>query len=106
MDRSYPHWYHDEPCVEGPMDEMCCEEKANVYPYPGGTLKDRLLCMLGNEVIFSVDASICGRSSLVGVLCYVGCDFIIVNSVIRCKRIPLHIPINMIRLIAPYKCRK
>lgn len=45
----------------------------------------------------------CGRESFCGTLCYVGCDFIIINVNIRHRCLSLHIPIKMIRFIAPYK---
>ena len=107
MDCKYPHWYHGDKmeCCE-PMDkDMCCDEHmhSKMYNYPDAVFKDRLLCLLGDEVLFSVDARFCGRESFCGTLCYVGCDFIIVNVCIRRRPVSMHVPIKMIRFIAPYK---
>lgn len=102
MDSKYPHWYYG------------CEE---MFPYGGefdekqvlfdgcecheANFKDRLLCLLGDEVLLSVDARIFRQDCFRGTLCYVGCDFIIVNTCIRRRSLSLHIPIKMIRVIAP-----
>lgn len=67
---------------------------------PDASFKDRLLGMLGNKVLFSVDARICGKETLTGSLCYVGCDFIIVNVCIHRKPLSMYVPINMIRFFA------
>lgn len=105
MDRDYPHWYGDkQPCPSDSVSD--CQEQKCLHAYPGVTLKDRLLLLLGDRVLFSVDAPICHHTSLIGLLCYVGTDFIIVNSRLRCKPIALHVPIDMIRFITPYKCKK
>ena len=62
MDGKYPHWYHDEmedccPHLEQPMlHQECMPPKA--YTSPEKSFKDRLLCMLGDDVIFSVDARV------------------------------------------------
>jgi len=108
MDFKYPHWYQDgnlEPCCEDYLvKDMCCEEAPyKMFEFHRESLKDRILCLLGCEVLFSVDARICGRESFCGTLCYVGCDFIIVNVNVRHRCISMHIPIKMIRFIAPYK---
>jgi len=111
MDSKYPHWYQDdkkmEPCCDYMPKEMCCEEPMayKMAGYQGETLKDRILCLLGDEVLFSVDARICRRESFCGTLCYVGCDFIIVNISLYKRPVSMHVPINMIRFIAPFKGR-
>lgn len=99
MDCNYPHWYNNE-CVETPneMGYNCCEPRMGAYP--DASFKDRLLGMLGNKVLFSVDARVCGRETLCGSLCYVGCDFIIVNVCIHRKPISMYVPICMIRFFA------
>lgn len=107
MDNKFPHWYHDDdkmdPCCDYMEKEMLCEDYPYKQAYPMETLKDRILCLLGDEVVFSVDARLCGKESICGTLCYVGCDFIIVNTCIRRKSVSLHIPICMLRFIAPFK---
>lgn len=107
MDSKYPHWYHDSEKMDYCCDDMgkdCFEPvSGKIYAFPDSTFKDRLLCLLGDEVLFSVDASLCRRQSFCGTLCYVGCDFIIVNACVRRKSISMHIPINMIRFIAPFQ---
>lgn len=110
MDYKYPHWYQCEggmePCCEDyPVKDACCEEHMpyKMYDFHRESLKDRILCLLGDEVIFSVDARICNRESFCGTLCYVGCDFIIVNVNLRRRCISMHVPICMIRFIAPFK---
>lgn len=108
MDCKYPHWYQEdkmEPCCEEHMVDYCCDDHApyKMYEFHRETLKDRLLCLLGCEVIFSVDARVCGRESFCGTLCYVGCDFLIVNVNVRHRCLSMHIPIKMIRFISPYK---
>lgn len=99
MDCNYPHWYNNE-CVETPGEGAynCCEPHMNAYP--DASFKDRLLSMMGSRVLFSVDARICGRETICGSLCYVGCDFIIVNVCIHRKPISMYIPIHMIRFFA------
>lgn len=94
----------DSCCDNTPM-EMCEHMPGKIVPYPNAHFKDRLMCLIGDEVLFSVDANFCGRESFCGTLCYVGCDFIIVNVCVRRKSISMHIPICMLRLIAPYKGR-
>ena len=108
MDAKYPHWYCDDEkspvcdCDDqGMMYEDCTNYK--MQPFQTETLKDRIMCMLGNEVMFSVDARICRRETFCGTLCYVGCDFIIVNVCLRGKSASLHIPIRMLRFITPFK---
>lgn len=68
MDFKYPHWYHQD----GPVDcccpdeymVNCCEEvPGRTWDFHRESLKDRILCLLGCEVIFSVDARICSRES-------------------------------------------
>lgn len=108
MDYKYPHWYQEgpmEPCCEEYMvKDPCCEEVPyKMFDFHRESLKDRILCLLGCEVIFSVDARICRRESFCGTLCYVGCDFIIVNVTVRRRCLSMHIPIKMIRFIAPFK---
>jgi hypothetical protein len=107
MDCKYPHWYHGDKmeCCEEMDKDMCYDEHMypKMYNYPDAMFKDRLLCLLGDEVLFSVDARFCGRESFCGTLCYVGCDFIIVNVCIRRRPVSMHVPIKMIRFIAPYK---
>ncbi|SEP43338.1 hypothetical protein [Propionispora vibrioides] len=110
MDCKYPHWYHDEekmePCCD-PMDTgMYDSMPGKVLSFPDAHFKDRLMCLLGDEVLFSVDARFCGRESFCGTLCYVGCDFIIVNTCFHRKSISMHIPIKMLRFIAPFKGRR
>ena len=105
MDGKYPHWYHDEmeECcnhMEQPMmHQECMPPKA--YAYPENSFKDRLLCMLGTDVIFSVDARLCRQDSFCGTLCHVGCDFIIVNICMRRRPLSMMIPIKMLRFIGP-----
>lgn len=112
MTGKYPHWYQDgekdDSCCDYMEDEFCCDGAypGKVHALGDATFKDRLLCLLGDEVIVSVDARICGRDSFCGTLCYVGCDFLIVNACIRRKPVSLHIPIKMIRFIAPFKSRR
>jgi hypothetical protein len=108
MDLKYPHWYQDgymEPCCDDYMvNNMCCEETPyKMFEFHRESLKDRILCLLGCEVLFSVDARICRRESFCGTLCYVGCDFIIVNVNIRHRCLSMHIPIKALRFIAPLK---
>jgi len=106
MDGKYPHWYHEEmePCCDymdkKMMPEECCTPP-KAYSYPENSFKDRLLCMLGDDVIFSVDARICRQESFCGSLCYVGCDFIIVNVCMRKTPLSMMVPIKMIRFIGP-----
>lgn len=109
MDGKYPHWYHDDmgPCYDY-MEKKVMPEEPMMPPKMmhgccDANFKDRLLCLLGDEVLFSVDARICGRESFCGTLCYVGCDFLIVNVCIHRKSVSMHIPIKMLRFIAPYK---
>jgi hypothetical protein len=114
MDGKYPHWYHeqmDECCnhMDQPMMNQDCMPPMMhhecmppiAYACPETTFKDRLMHMLSNDVIFSVDARICGRESFCGTLCHVGCDFIIVSICIKHKPISLMVPIKMIRFIGP-----
>lgn len=107
MDAKYPHWYCEE--EKGPLcdcnnaEMMYDDMQYKMQPYQSETLKDRILCMLGNEVMLSVDARICRRETFCGILCYVGCDFIIVNVALRGKPASMHIPFRMIRFITPFK---
>lgn len=105
MDFKYPHWYQENPAEFCPDECMVnCEEiPYKLWDFHRETLKDRILCLLGCEVIFSVDARICRRESFCGTLCYVGCDFIIVNVNLRRRCLSMHIPICMLRFIAPFK---
>jgi len=110
MNGKYPHWYQEsekfEPgCCDYMEEDYCCDEPMHgkVQALGDSTFKDRLLCLLGDEILFSVDARICGRESFCGTLCYVGCDFIIVNVCFRRKSVSLHVPIKMIRFFAPFK---
>jgi len=109
MDCKYPHWYEGEKTEPGYEDyvvpDTCCEETFpyKMYDFHRESLKDRILCLLGCEIIFSVDARICHRESFCGTLCYVGCDFIIVNVNVRHRCLSMHVPIKMIRFIAPFK---
>ncbi len=108
MDMKYPHWYQDGPFEAFPEEymakDMCCEEVPyKMFDFHRESLKDRILCLLGCEVIFSVDARICGRESFCGTLCYVGCDFIIVNVTVRRRCLSMHVPLCMLRFIAPFK---
>ncbi|MBP2649763.1 MAG: hypothetical protein H6Q74_588 [Firmicutes bacterium] len=65
MDCKYPHWYQGEKMDRGYEDYMvpdpCCEEALpyKMYDFHRESMKDRILCLLGCEVIFSVDARIC-----------------------------------------------
>lgn len=107
MESKYPHWYHghDMECCDYPEKEIvCCDEKPRPQ-YATETLKDRIMCLLGDEVLFSVDARICHKESFCGTLCYVGCDFIVVNVCLGRKAVSMHVPIKMIRFIAPFKNR-
>lgn len=110
MDAKYPHWYCDEeksPVCDFDGREMMCEDNMNYKMQPfTETLKDRIMCMLGNEVMLSVDARICRRETFCGTLCYVGCDFIIVNVSLRGKPASMHIPLKMLRFITPFKGRR
>lgn len=71
MDYKYPHWYQDQgkmmPCCEEGFEPemMCCEEEMpyKIHPYPATSFKDRIMCLLGDDVIFSVDASIWNSES-------------------------------------------
>ena len=112
MDSKYPHWYNAEdkmdPCCDYMGKEMMYEEHMPhkiMSELPGETFKDRLLCLLGDEILFSVDARIGCRESFCGTLCYVGCNFIIVNICIRRRPLSMHIPIKMLRFVAPSKSR-
>ncbi|WP_110956104.1 hypothetical protein [Anaerosinus massiliensis] len=100
MDCNYPHWYNNE-CAE-PNNDMGynCYDQRMCGTFPDASFKDRLLGMLGCKIIFSVDARVCGRETLCGSLCYVGCDFIIVNLCMHRKSLSMYIPICMIRFLA------
>ncbi|BBB92630.1 MAG TPA: hypothetical protein PKA28_03620 [Methylomusa anaerophila] len=114
MESKYPHWYshdHDEKlCCDYPdKDVMCCDELPDYLPPKAyyDNFKDRLMCFLGDEVLIGTDAMLfCRTSTFCGTICYVGCDYIIVNSFYRHKPISLHVPIKMIRFIAPFKSRR
>ncbi|MGI6093698.1 MAG: hypothetical protein GX348_00715 [Veillonellaceae bacterium] len=112
MTGKYPHWYQDcekfEPCCDYMEEDYCCDDMhhGKVQALGDSSFRDRLLCLLGDEILFSVDARICGRESFCGTLCYVGCDFIIVNACIRRKSVSMHIPIKMLRFFAPFKGRR
>lgn len=106
MDSKYPHWFcNDEKLPACNFDgdkelaapESCCK----IHPSTE-MLKDRIMCMLGNEVMLSVDARICGRETFCGTLCYVGCDFIILNICMRGRPASMHIPLKMLRFIVPF----
>lgn len=105
MDCKYPHWYMDDDnlgeCCDYPQHDMVCDDYKMAYPME--SFKDRLLCLLGDEVLFSVDARFCGKETFCGTLCYIGCDFIIVNVCVRRQSLSMHIPIRMLRFISPYK---
>lgn len=99
MDCNYPHWYNKDCCPEKAA-ENCNYCEPHMGMFPDASFKDRLLGMLGNKVLFSVDARICGRETLCGSLCYVGCDFIIVNVCLHRKPISMYVPIHKIRFFA------
>lgn len=99
MDCNYPHWYNND-CAEPNIEAGCNTYEPRMCAYPDASFKDRLLGMMGNKILFSVDARVCGRETLCGSLCYVGCDFVIVNVCLRRKPISMYIPINMIRFLA------
>ena len=112
METKYPHWCPDDKmCCDYPEKEMmCCDD---YYPDDPGykmyreSFKDRLLCLLGDEVLVATDALVSHKSStFCGTLCYVGCDYIIVNSTYCRRPLSLHVPIKMIRFIAPFKGRR
>ncbi|MBP2635686.1 MAG: hypothetical protein H6Q72_1593 [Firmicutes bacterium] len=114
MEMKYPHWYgpEDTMCCDYPdKNMMCCDdhfmEDPMAYKMQRDNFKDRLLCFLGDEVLLGTDAMVDRRGSVFcGTVCYVGCDYIIVNST-HCRRsISLHVPIKMIRFIAPFKGRR
>ncbi|VBB08690.1 Hypothetical protein LUCI_3968 [Lucifera butyrica] len=111
MDSKYPHWYHGEdkmePCCDYMGPEMMCEEEHMPQKmYYTETFQDRIMTLLGDEVLFSVDARIGRRESFCGTLCYVGCNFIIVNVCLCGKSLSMHIPIKCLRFIAPYKSHR
>lgn len=118
MDMKYPHWFHDMS-----KDECCCEcEKEmpmcpvpipetgkvkKMAPYCHETFKERLNCFLGEEVYFCVNChtGFCKKGrAYFGVLCYIGCDFVIINTTYRKHSLSLHIPICMLTYIAPCRC--
>ncbi|WP_425057800.1 hypothetical protein SCACP_23410 [Sporomusa carbonis] len=115
METKYPHWYGPEDkmscCVDYPdKDMMCCDDNFiddhMAYKMYGDNFKDRLMCFLGDEVVLGTDAIISHKcSTFCGTICYVGCDYIIVNSTYCRRAISLHVPIKMIRFIAPFKHR-
>ena len=103
MEKKYPHWYQCKP-------EECMEEEPCMYPKQSKVklchdeyLKDRLLCLIGMKVLVSVCAPVTRkcRTTFCGTLCYIGCDFIIVNVCVCKKPLSLHIPMSAIRFIAP-----
>lgn len=108
MDHKYPHWYHEDSCMEPTCD--CMEHQPMMHdcmPMYGEhhfmhqeNFSDHLMRMMGNRVLISLDASFCKCKSLCGILCFVGCDFVILNICRRRKPIAMHIPINMIKYIA------
>lgn len=102
MDCNYPHWYNNNECAEPCANDMqnCGYYDPRMYAMPDASFKDRLLGMLGNKILISVDARLCGRETLCGSLCYVGCDFIIVNVCMKHKPVSMYIPICMIRFLA------
>ena len=105
MDGKYPHWYHEEmeECcnhMDQPMMHQECMPPT-AYTRPENSFKDRLMCMLGTDVVFSVDARICRQETFCGTLCHVGCDFIIVNICMKRKPLSMMVPIKMIRFIGP-----
>jgi hypothetical protein len=118
MDGKYPHWYHDmgqmgpdECCEYEDRDMMCDYPMMSMPKMPKVTnfqesFKDRLNCLLGDCIMFSVcgPIGICkGRNTYCGTLCFIGCDFIIVNVNYRHRAVSMHIPICMLTFIAP-KC--
>ncbi len=117
MDGRYPHWYHDMGHME-PMEECCdYQEKEMPCDYPmmpmpkmptmiqyKESFKDRLACLLGDEVLFAVcgPIGICrGRGAYCGTLCFIGCDFVIINVCHHHHAVSMHIPICMLTFIAP-----
>lgn len=113
MEAKYPHWYgpEDKMGCDYPDNEMMCCEPQYMDDSMGckmyrDNFKDRLLCFLGDEVVLGTDA-IVGRkgSTFCGTVCYIGCDYIIVNTTFCRRCISLHVPIKMIRFIAPFKGR-
>jgi hypothetical protein len=115
METKYPHWYGNDSracCDFSEKDMMCsdsmpdcnCTTQQKMYY---DSFRDRLMCFLGDEVIIGTDAILqCRTSTFCGTICYVGCDYVIVNSCYRRKNISLHVPIKMIRFIAPFKSRR
>ena len=66
MDFKYPHWYQDgnmEPCCDDYMVNNGYFEELpyKMFEFHRESLKDRILCLLGCEVLFSVDARLCNR---------------------------------------------
>ncbi|MDL2281011.1 hypothetical protein LJC10_04055 [Selenomonadales bacterium OttesenSCG-928-I06] len=115
MENRYPHWYGQDtkmmPCCDHSEKEiMCCEDPCS-EPVPHkmyyDTFKERLMCFLGDEVLIGTDSNLYSKTAtFCGTICYVGCDYIIVNSCYRHRTISLHVPICAIRYIAPYKGRR
>jgi hypothetical protein len=113
MESKYPHWFGGDSkmasCCEFPEREMMCCEEHDFAPQKMyyDSFKDRLMCFLGDEVIIATDAVLhCRTSTFCGTVCYVGCDYVIINSCYRRKNISLHVPIKMIRFVAPFKSRR
>ncbi len=103
----YPHWYcPDEKkmiCDDDMMDDMCFNPPMPCSMPCAETLKQRLLGLIGDRIIFSVDARLCrSKGTLCGILSYVGCDFIIVSLCLHRKALSLHVPIDMLRYVSPY----
>ena len=109
MNVKYPHWYYGDGDGDGGCDCDMPHPYENVSREMDGfseaRFNDRLLSLLGDEILFSVDARIGKRDSFCGTLCYIGCDFIIVNVCLCHKSVSMHVPIRMLRFVAPFKSR-
>ncbi|MGL5512403.1 MAG: hypothetical protein ACRDBM_04065 [Sporomusa sp.] len=115
METKYPHWYGSDDkmyCDYPDKEMMCCDDQFMMDDHMGcqmnrGSFRDRLLCFLGDEVVLGTDAVVDRKgSTFCGTICYIGCDYIIVNTTFCRRCISLHIPIKMIRFIAPFKGRR
>ncbi|MDR1701605.1 MAG: hypothetical protein LBR56_02385 [Sporomusaceae bacterium] len=114
MESKYPHWYGNDSkimssCDYPERDMMCCSDQHEFTPQRMyyDSFKDRLMSFLGDEVLIATEASLrCRNASFCGTVCYVGCDYVIINSRYRRKNISLHVPLKMIRFIAPFKSRR
>lgn len=70
MDCKYPHWYQGDDNMEPGCDDymakdVCCDEPMayKMYDFHRESFKDRILCLLGDEVLFSVDARFWKRAA-------------------------------------------